>query len=59
MAEDDMKTMIREFRASVSGELEHVHRRVDEMESGLLNELKSLGRHLERIDRRLANLEDR
>lgn len=59
MGDDDIKTVIRDFRSSVTADLEMTARRIDEMENGLLNELRSISRHLDRIDRRLENLESR
>lgn len=73
MSEDDLRTMLREFRASVAADLEAADRRmrdfVDEMrerigtaETAILNEIRAMDRRvdrrLERVEERLAALED-
>ena len=64
---DDMRDVVREFRASVSADLDAQHRRLDEFgsemrsritttETTIVNELRALS---ERIDRRLDRIERR
>lgn len=50
MSDEELKQVVREFRAIVSGELESVHRRIDEMETGIMNEIRSLGRRVQRLE---------
>jgi hypothetical protein len=72
MAEDDLRLLVREFRASVSSDLESQHQRLDELademrrritiaESTIVNELRSLATRLDlrlgRIEARLNELE--
>ena len=67
MPDDDLKTMVREFRASVAADLEAQHRRIDDLsdeirrrigtaETAIVNEIRDLGG---RLDRRLERLEIR
>ncbi|MBM3658034.1 MAG: hypothetical protein FJW95_00825 [Actinobacteria bacterium] len=67
MPDDDLKTMVREFRASVAADLEAQHRRIDDLsdeirrrigtaETAIVNEIRDLGG---RIDRRLERVEIR
>lgn len=64
MADQDLKTMVRDFRASVSADLAAAHRRIDDFsaevrsrintaETAILNEIRDLGG---RLDRRLERL---
>ena len=70
MADEDLKTTVRDFRASVSAELTAVHRRIDEftdefrsrlstMETAILNEIRSAGGRTDRMERRLGRVEAR
>ena len=71
MPDDDLKTMVREFRASVAADLEAQHRRIDELsdevrrrigiaEIAILNEIRDmsgrLDRRLERVEIRIGEL---
>ena len=67
VADQDIKTIVREFRASVSEDLAAAHRHIDEFsdeirnrittaETAILNELRDLSG---RLDRRLERLEGR
>jgi hypothetical protein len=67
VADQDLQTMVREFRTSVSADLEAAHRRIDEFsteirhrittaETAILNEIRDLDG---RLDRRLERLEVR
>ncbi len=74
MPEDDLKTMVREFRASVAADLEAQHRRIDDLsdevrrrigtaETAILNEIRDLSgrldRRLERVEVRMGEIEAR
>jgi hypothetical protein len=70
MADEDLKTMLREFRASVSDDLATVHRSLEEfkdetrqrfatMETAILNEIRDLGGRLERVASRVGDVERR
>ncbi len=59
MTDEDIRRMVREFRAAVATELEAVHSRIDGlvaridgMEAGIMNELRSLGRRVGRLEDR-------
>jgi hypothetical protein len=65
MSDEELKTLVREFRASVVADLEAQHRRMDDFademrnriataETAILNEIRDLGK---RIDRRLERIE--
>jgi hypothetical protein len=67
VADEDLKTMVRDFRASVATDLEAAHRRIDEFsaevrsrittaEMAILNEIRDLSG---RLDRRLERVEVR
>lgn len=67
MSDPDLRTMVREFRSSVSADLEAQHRRLDELademrhrittaETTIVNELRSL---TDRLDLRLGRIENR
>jgi hypothetical protein len=67
MADDDLKTLVREFRTSVAADLEAQHQRIDRLadelrdrfgtaETAILNEVRDLGG---RLDRRLGRVESR
>ena len=67
VTDDDIRRIVREFRASVSVDLDAQHRRLDEFgdemrrrittaETTIVNELRSLG---ERLDTRLGRIESR
>jgi len=70
--DDDLKTMVREFRASVAADLEAQHRRIDDLsdeirrrigtaETAIVNEIRDLGgrldRRLERVEIRIGELD--
>lgn len=72
--DDDLKTMVREFRTSVTADLEAAHRRIDDLsdevrrrigtaETAILNEIRDLSgrldRRLERVEVRMGELETR
>ena len=72
MPDDDLKTMVREFRASVAADLEAQHRRIDDLsdeirrrigtaETAIVNEIRDLGgrldRRLERVEIRIGELD--
>lgn len=50
--DEDIQRLVRAFKASVAEELESLHRRLDEMEAGLMNELRSQGRRIARLEGR-------
>lgn len=61
MTIDELATVVREFRASVSGELEELHRRVDavidetrSIQAAVVNELRSMSNRLDRRFERMA-----
>ncbi len=67
VADEELKTMVREFRSSVAADLEAVHRRIDGFsneirgristaETAILNEIRDLSG---RLDRRFERLEVR
>lgn len=67
MTDDDLRQVIRDFRASVSSDLGDQHRRLDEFgdelrrrittaETTVVNEIRALS---DRLDRRLARIESR
>ncbi len=67
MADDDLRTLVREFRTSLSDDLSATHRQMTELsdevraqitmaETAILNAVRDLGRD---IDRRLTHLERR
>lgn len=67
MADDDLRTLVREFRTSVSDDLSATHRQMAELsdevrarittaETAILNAVRDMGRD---IDRRLAQVEKR
>jgi hypothetical protein len=67
MPDDDLKQMIREFKASVAADLADQHRRLDEFsdevrtrigtaETAIVNEIRSLA---SRFDLRLGRIESR
>ena len=67
LADDDVRTLVREFRTSVSDDLSATHRQMAELsdevrarittaETAILNAVRDLGRD---IDRRLAQVEKR
>jgi hypothetical protein len=58
MPDDDLKTMVREFRASVAADLEAQHQRIDDLsdkirrrigtaETAIVNEVRDLGGRLD------------
>jgi hypothetical protein len=58
MPDDDLKTMVREFRARVAADLEAQHRRIDDLsdeirrrigtaETAIVNEIRDLGGRLD------------
>ena len=70
MADDDVKTMVREFRTSVSGDLAALHRNIEDLkdemrqrlatvETAILNEIRDLGGRLERVAGRVDDVEGR
>jgi tetrahydromethanopterin S-methyltransferase subunit G len=74
MTDDDLKVMVREFRTSVSQDLEAAQRRIDELidevrrrigtaETAILNEIRDLSgrldRRLERVEVRMGEIEVR
>ena len=70
MADDDVKTMVRAFRSSVSGDLNALHRNIEELkdemrqrlatvETAILNEIRDLGGRLERVADRVGDVEGR
>lgn len=74
MADDDLKTIVREFRTSVAADLEAQHRRIDDLsdevrrrigtaETAIVNEIRDLSgrldRRLERVEGRMGEIETR
>ena len=74
MADDELKTLVREFRTSVSADLDAQHRRLDDfsdevrqrfstVETAIVNEIRDMSgridRRLERVESRIGDLEDR
>lgn len=70
MADEDVKTIVREFRTSVSADLNALHRNIEElkdetrqrfttMETAILNEIRDLGGRLERVASRVGDVEGR
>jgi len=74
VADDDLKTIVREFRTSVAADLEAQHRRIDDLsdevrrrigtaETAIVNEIRDLSgrldRRLERVEGRMGEIETR
>lgn len=57
MTDEDIRQMVREFKSFVSSELEDLHDKIDSMEAGLINEIKSLSNRIASVERRTARLE--
>jgi hypothetical protein len=74
MPDEDLRTMVREFRARVAADLEAQHRRLDDfryemrrrlatMETAIVNEIRDLAgrmdRRIERVEIRLDEVDGR
>jgi len=74
MADEELETLVREFRTSVSADLEAQHKRLDDfsdevrqrfgtIETAIVNEIRDMSgridRRLERVESRIGDVETR
>lgn len=55
----DLKKVMLEFRASVTADMESLHRHLDEVEAAVINEVRAQGRRTNRLEARVTALEGR
>lgn len=55
----EIRQVLLEFRASVTADMEAVHRHLDEVEAAVINELRAQGRRTNRLEARVDALETR
>lgn len=69
VTDDDLRTMLREFRTSVTADLDAQHRRLDVFsdevrarigtaETSILNEIRSVARRIDSLSERLKRIEE-